>query len=81
MMLNACMGYLESLVRSLRNERGDEIVQELRSKILFQIEIREQELGRPLTRHELFDIFWSAMDRFYRSRRIAQMLYRKDRSS
>ena len=81
MLLNACMGYLESLAKYLRHDHGDEVVAQLRRKILLQMEIREQELGRPLTGHELFDIFQSAISRFLRTRRLAQMLNRKDRSS
>jgi hypothetical protein len=74
-------GYLQAFARFLRNERGDEIVAELRAKVLLQVEIREGELGRPLTADEQFHIFWSAMARFERSRHLAQMLHRKGRSS
>ena len=45
------------------------------------MEIREQELGRPLTGDELSNIYEPAIRRFLRTRRLAQMLYRKDRSS
>ena len=81
MTLDACMGYLQAVARSLRDERGDEIVAELRAKFLFQVEIRERELGRPLTCPDVFYIFDLAMGRFYRSRHLAQTPYRKSRSS
>jgi len=81
MALDACTGYLDFLAKYLRDEHGDKIVGELRAKILFQIEIREEELGRRLTGHELFEIFWLASGRFDRSRRLAQRLYSKHRSS
>jgi hypothetical protein len=80
-MFNACMGYLESVLEYLRREHGDEVVAQLRRKIFLQMEIREQELGRPLTDDELSDIYEPAIHRFLRTRRLAQMLYRKDRSS
>ena len=80
-LFDAYMGYLEALAKSMREEGGDEIVAELRTKILFQMEIREQELGRPLTDHEQSDVFWLAMSRFHRSRQLARALYRKSRSS
>jgi len=45
------------------------------------VEIRERELGRPLTGPDVFYIFDLAMGRFYRSRHLAQTPYRKSRSS
>ena len=75
------MRYLESFLEYLRHDHGDEVVAQLRRKIFLQMEIREQELGRPLTGDELSDIYEPAIRRFLRTRRLAQMLYRKDRSS
>jgi hypothetical protein len=81
MRRNAYVGYLESVAKCLRRDHGEEGVAQLRRKILLQMEILEQELGRPLAGHELFDTFRLAIGRFLRTRHLAQMLYRKDRSS
>ena len=81
MMLDACGVYLKMIARSLINERGDEIVAELRTKFHLQMEIREGELGRPLTSHEVYEIFDGILTRFARSRHFAETLYRKERSS
>src|SRR5258706_1761925 len=57
MTLNACMGYLEFLAKSLRNERGDEIVAEMRAKILFQMDCREGRTWAPADRPRTFSYF------------------------